>query len=555
MIVGEKISIFFTGRGRFLSATIFFLLIYLLFGRFLSIGFLSDDFHFLSAIKGQQNPLSYFLTNNVGEKSGGSYGPILDLWWIIQYKIFGLSAYGYHAVNLLLLGLSAFVLFLFTEKTVGVKAAIISALIFVFLPGHTESAAWIAVQPHLWAGFLAILSLYGYALFLSSDKKIWYGLSLLAFFLALFTKESVLFVPILIVLLEWRDNRGAFLLTRARKTFIRILPFLGTVALFMFLRYRVVGYLFGYYGAALDLAWRPKAASAVELVLSLIVSWPSRFYLADFLEKNWWIFLILGFFLLSGWGMLKRKRRDWLSFLALGAVISILPFVSLRLNFLNDEGERYNFLLSFFFSAFIGSILGFAFEKKRKQRIAVLLILIPFFFWSAAQIYTRKSENWLAAARTRDRVLSSFVSDLPDKDAFYLLAALPDNVGGAPVFRNAFLEAVGLSSSVGKVRGERVMFFTFFYPDTILTSAVSAEQGGNIWQLKNISSSKRVFTGLPEYENEFGKYALSGFRKSDHTGLEISLDFEKFSGREKLYVAFFDGEKMTFINISEKRYE
>ena len=88
--------------GVYLAVTL------LVYYKTIFLGFFSDDYHFLSVISNADNVWHFFLSNNVGESFGGSYGPVLDVLWFFQYHLFGMHAWMYHIVVLLAYAATAY---------------------------------------------------------------------------------------------------------------------------------------------------------------------------------------------------------------------------------------------------------------------------------------------------------------------------------------------------------------------------------------------------------------------------------------------------------------
>ena len=170
--------------------------------------FLSDDFVHLA--DWGLPPLSETWTWFYRE-SAGFYRPLTALWWKSQYLLWGMEPLGYQFTNLLLHIACTFLVRdlarqLFpTQPRIGLWAG----LFFLFLPGHIFGVLMIAALTGLLCSLFYLTAATTYLRGRTS-------LSLLAFVLALLTKELALSLPLLIATWEavrqysigrfiWRD--------------------------------------------------------------------------------------------------------------------------------------------------------------------------------------------------------------------------------------------------------------------------------------------------------------------------------------------------------------
>ncbi len=157
----------------------------------------------------------------------------------LEVEVWGLDTKVHHTANIIFYGLTAFFLFLFLSKLLREHhpfLAIATCLLFVFHPIHLEVVANIKSRDTM-LGFLG-LCLSGWLLLKYLDsKKVWpLLLSLLFYFMALFSKEEVITSLATIPLMLWffRDYK-------IKKIVAAMLPFLGAVIIFLIYRSDVVG--------------------------------------------------------------------------------------------------------------------------------------------------------------------------------------------------------------------------------------------------------------------------------------------------------------------------
>lgn len=169
------------------------------------------------------------------------YRPLVTFSFLLDYQIAGLKAFFYYLVNLLLHLANAVLLFftfnvLFKKKSLSFPAA----LLFVVHPVSWEAVANIAGRSILLCAFWQFAAFLLYLRYVAQPRldprrKACYVCSLLAFVLALLSKESAVVLPFFIAGYEyWMGHRhkGRILTGQAG----RILPFVAVAAGYLLLR-------------------------------------------------------------------------------------------------------------------------------------------------------------------------------------------------------------------------------------------------------------------------------------------------------------------------------
>lgn len=134
----------------------------------------------------------------------GNYHPLTVLGYAIQYKFFGTSAVGYHAVNILLhlvnVVLVYFVVFRLSEKTI---VSLVAALLFAVHPMHVESVAWASELKDLLYTMFFLASYIYYMKFMQEGKSKYFAFSLLLFLFSLMSKAMAASLPLLLILTDY----------------------------------------------------------------------------------------------------------------------------------------------------------------------------------------------------------------------------------------------------------------------------------------------------------------------------------------------------------------
>ena len=132
------------------------------------------------------------------------YRPIRTLTYAINYALGGEDPFGYHLFNVLLHGFNAVLVFLLLYKisTLPVLAGA-GAVIFASHPVQSAAVAYVSGRKDLLATFFILLSCYWYVSYKSTRRRSFLLLCLLGFLLGVLSKEVVIVLPALLLLLDF----------------------------------------------------------------------------------------------------------------------------------------------------------------------------------------------------------------------------------------------------------------------------------------------------------------------------------------------------------------
>jgi tetratricopeptide (TPR) repeat protein len=189
------------------------------------LNILFNDFVYDDGIQVIRNPyvrsfqyLKEIFTTNVwsfaGETVSNYYRPMMTFGYLVCYQLFGMQAYGFHLVSLLLHVLIVCLVFVLTERLTGDRVwAFVAGALFALHPIHTESVAWIAAVPDLEVTFFFLLT-FGFFLAVArpgggrSERAL--AAMVFAFIMALLSKEPAMTLPALATVYEhfYRQDRS-----------------------------------------------------------------------------------------------------------------------------------------------------------------------------------------------------------------------------------------------------------------------------------------------------------------------------------------------------------
>ena len=197
-----------------------------LFAPILGFGFnlATDDVLFVL-----QNPLMKDVSLRglfaVATSPGHVYGEIqpisyISLW--TDHALFGLAAWGYYLVQILLHIANVTLVYFFIRSLTGnTLIAVATAMIFAIHPLQVDAVAMINQRKTLLFALFSLCSLLAYLRWEASEARAWYISSLTLFVLALLSKSSAVVVPLLLVLIKLASAGG----WTQRKSLSRLIPF------------------------------------------------------------------------------------------------------------------------------------------------------------------------------------------------------------------------------------------------------------------------------------------------------------------------------------------
>ena len=230
------------GWGLWASVVVLLLAIELAYLPAFNAGFVRwDDQYYveanplLSAPDGLQK-----IWNPFGHDTQQFYPLVFSAYWL-EYRLWGLDASGYHAVNVGLHAVNALlVLGVVLELGVSTPVAVATAAVFALHPVQVASVAWISELKNTLSGVFYLLCAWAYIRHRRSGAWSTYGLCLLAFVGALLSKTQTVTLPASVLLADWALQRlGRIRRTRFVNVVARLLPMLvlGAVAGWITMRF------------------------------------------------------------------------------------------------------------------------------------------------------------------------------------------------------------------------------------------------------------------------------------------------------------------------------
>ncbi|MBP7861221.1 hypothetical protein KA183_06030 [bacterium] len=411
--------------NRYIHLAILFIVIFICYGRTLGSYFLADDFGEIRYVaKIAEGDWGRFFSNFTGNfmqiHTMAVYRPWLLITLVVDYFIWGTNAFGYYLSNyahyLICVGLIYWLVLRLTSywgTNRSSLSAFFSAMIFALNPLHPESVSWVVGRVDIvcLAYFLAsLLSLHFWLKASGNGKlsKITFTLSCVCFWIAIFTKEMAIGLPVLAVVMTflWGDK------SQFNKVLI---TFGGFTVLYFIIRYLALGTIGGGYTGSIgsnqlaDLISKWTDTGTLSRIF-----YPIKTSYGNSLEGTRVILNSTYRFIAFVCGLrlfLLNWPRKWMVFIALWLGVALVPIYQLYGLGFDLEGARFLFFATVPLSILM-PILIFApiKEENAKQELLTLnkrvavagLLAMTTLSIYYGQLAYKNNRSWInAGAQTR----------------------------------------------------------------------------------------------------------------------------------------------------------
>lgn len=302
------------------------------------------------------------------------YRPLLNLSFMFDAQLGGELPFFYHLSNIFFHLLAAMLVFCLLKKiSQKTKLSFFFSLVFLVHPVLTQAVAWVAGRND---SLLAIFVLAAFIFFLnfSADHKLRQYLAyLFCFLLALFTKETAIFLPILLIFYFLFIDKKS--LDRSEKCLLILGSAVGAVIWFLARSLALGQGSINYLTAILGVL---KNLPALFLNVGKIIL-PINLSVLPILEDSSLVCgIIVSLLLFIAWLFSKKKRLNYSLFGLTWFLLFLFPSF-IRLNDLPDflEHRLYLPIIGFFIILMeIDWIKNLDFTKKKIKIMAVIILLI-----------------------------------------------------------------------------------------------------------------------------------------------------------------------------------
>ena len=157
------------------------------------------------------------------------YIPLTFLSYQMEHVLFGMNASVFHTTNLLLHITSTILVYILLQRWNLTRwVAFAAALIFAIHPMNSEGVCWVSARKDLLSNALFLATLLAWERYRTTEDRKRYVSAVALFALALLAKVSVVLLPAILLLMDWREQR-----TINRTTFREVVPFAFLSAIFI----------------------------------------------------------------------------------------------------------------------------------------------------------------------------------------------------------------------------------------------------------------------------------------------------------------------------------
>jgi protein O-mannosyl-transferase len=423
------------------SSAVFILLGIVLYLPALRSYFSSDDFLHLGTVVEGGVP---FIPDGTGY---GFLRPLVGWSFWAEYHLWGLQPPGYHATNILLhiansLLVSLLALTVLPDSTRRRTISISAGLFFLTMACHAEAVAWISGRTDLIATFFSLTALCSVGVGARRGSSALLVGSLLPFAAALFSKESALALPFLLLALCLFIYVTGGWHAKARTA---RLVFVGGILIFLiyfWVRYATVGALIGGYGAHghlrfhQDLLAQAMSRFAWRVYLPPLHSiGPQGFFashggaLADAFTLAFGVITV-------SWLFMAWKRAAWRTgfYIFASFWVALLPVLNIRIQWTNVESERFLYLASIF--AAIGAVYLIGRISRRSYRYTAMGVILV----AQSLMLVNAVQRWEKAGDFARDIVTGIQA--LDEEGTIVFANKPDSFDGAIILRTGLDEAI-----------------------------------------------------------------------------------------------------------------
>ncbi|MBI4533349.1 MAG: hypothetical protein HY711_05315 [Candidatus Melainabacteria bacterium] len=423
--------------------------------------FNGDDFVHLTWLKDAITNQSLIWKNFYSSWLDGTttrfYRPLISIFMVSDYLIWGVNGLGFRITNLLCHGLSTIFIFLIVSHLLHLKVgadnstvlsankwALASAALFALYPLHPEAVSWITGRVDSVVTTFVLASLWSYMRWRTSGRIRWCCVTSGFMILGLLSKEMAITLPFVFLAYELCfKSKYPKLSNIFQQTYITLKPtwlFFGLLGVYFVVRWLALGTFVGGYDDSLFFVQDIKGllASWVHGLSMTIIPINKDLLGAHHIVTKLWQLTITLCFVLSIWCAIRHsKLLPVYSFVIIWLVLSLVPVYKIFAIADDLQGSRLAYLATA--PLCILATSGFAVTSPIKfVRWGIHGLLLSLLILAAALVWSN-NQAWAEAGRQSNAIeanLSKLYSKLPG-DPQVLIIGLPDHIAGAYVCRNA----------------------------------------------------------------------------------------------------------------------
>jgi hypothetical protein len=385
------------------------------------------------------------------------YRPLISIFMVSDYLLWGTNGLGFHITNLLFHLTSSVLLFLIVRNMDGSSRpeqsseqlssrtvwALCAASVFALYPLHPEAVSWITGRVDTIVTTFCLMSFYGYLRWRKEASKLGLATCFSGMVLGLLSKEMAITLPALFAFWELIfPNSKQTLFGTIRAAIWNTLPMWLLLAAYFVLRRIALGTFVGGYDDSLFYVSNLKGYLLGWLhALRMFIIPINKDYLGshDALTRIWQGTLAVIAVLSVGTLARNRQSIRMILFTLGWLALCLIPVYKLFNSISDDlQGTRLAYLATAPLAVLLTYFLSNLFSTRKAAyylRVATAVVLIG----ASGSLLWINNQAWASAgneSRNIQLALRDFYSKV-DGDPQVFIVALPDNIHGGYVSRNA----------------------------------------------------------------------------------------------------------------------
>jgi tetratricopeptide (TPR) repeat protein len=264
--------------------------------------------------------LGFFTTNQSTFFGSNLYRPVLNVWYEVSFRLFGIHAMAWHLSSIVVHVICTLLVFRLALVLVeNVSVAWAAAALYAVHPAHVEAISWASAMGDPLFTMLMLLSVLAFLRWMEQGKWAWWAASFASGTACIFTKETAVVLPVVLL-------ATVFALRSRAKPGLPVLaatvPFFASAIVFLGLRQSVLQVFSHNHNPA--------------TTAGMIFTWPSA--LLFYLRHMFWPSVVVPFYplyIVSNW----KSQEFFGSLIGLIAVSGVLGYLLWR-----SAGWRNSFI-------------------------------------------------------------------------------------------------------------------------------------------------------------------------------------------------------------------
>ncbi|MBW1763702.1 MAG: glycosyltransferase family 39 protein [Deltaproteobacteria bacterium] len=320
---------------------------------------------------------------DLGVYHSGYYRPLMNLFYYIDYKVWGMKANGFRTTNVILHILCCIILFqLITLLLKDTRAAFWATFLFAVHPVNSESISFIISRNNIVVTIFILFSLYCYIISWEKGRIIPMVLAFISFTGAVFSKEfGITALPVIFIYHRLLSQRKK----RYFQEIISYIPFIFILVIYFTLRSNVIGsslspfktdqYWYRIFFVPYLIVWNLRLIFIPHELHIFNIFYPSSIF-------KWQAIIPIGIFCVISYLIWSNRKNKILLFSCFSFFISISPVLNLVASASDTPGfiaMRWLYLPMTFIILWIAWYIKKIFKVKKTITTILLCIGIVYF--------------------------------------------------------------------------------------------------------------------------------------------------------------------------------